>query len=172
MAAAHPHGDPMSRLVLPRPRGGPTVLRLMLGSKLRELREAQSISREDAGFAIRASDSKISRLELGRVGLKERDVADLLSLYGVLDDGARERFLDLVRQANRPGWWHDFSDVLEPWFEMYIGLEEAATRIRAYEVQFVPGLLQTPDYVRAVTLLGHADAPASEIDRRVELRLA
>lgn len=166
----------MSRAMLPQPRvplprGGPTVLRLVLGSRLRQLREARSITREDAGFAIRASDSKISRLELGRVGFKERDVADLLSLYGVLDDAAREGFLGLARQTNRPGWWHDYADVLEPWFEMYVGLEEAASRIREYEVQFVPGLLQTPDYVRAVTLLGHGGAGDADIERRVDLRL-
>lgn len=172
MAAAHPSGDPMSRAMLSQPRGGPTVLRLVLGSRLRQLREAQRITREDAGSAIRASDSKISRLELGRVGFKERDVADLLSLYGVLDDTAREGYLGLARRANRPGWWNGYTDVLEPWFENYVGLEDAAERIRAYEVQFVPGLLQTPDYIRAVTRLGHVGAPDHEIQRRVEFRLA
>jgi transcriptional regulator with XRE-family HTH domain len=153
------------------PRGGPTVLRILLGSQLRQLREARGIGREEAGYAIRASDSKISRLELGRVGFKERDVSDLLTLYGVTDERVREELLSLAAQANAPGWWHRYSDVLPSWFEVYVGLEEAATRIRAYEVQFVPGLLQTEDYARAVTVLGHPDASPEEIERRVALRM-
>ncbi|HEY7484707.1 MAG TPA: helix-turn-helix transcriptional regulator [Streptosporangiaceae bacterium] len=154
-----------------RSRGGPTVLRILLGAELRRLREARNISREQAGYAIRASDSKISRMELGRVGFKERDVSDLLSLYGVTDAEERAALTSLARQANTPGWWHSYSDVLPNWFEVYVGLEEAASRIRAYEVQFVPGLLQTEEYARAVTLLGYADAPEQEIDRRVRLRM-
>jgi hypothetical protein len=154
-----------------RPRGGPTVLRILLGAELRRLREARHISREEAGYAIRASDSKISRMELGRVGFKERDVTDLLSLYGVNDEQDRTALTSLARQANTQGWWHSYADVLPPWFEVYVGLEEAASRIRAYEVQFVPGLLQTEDYARAVTLLGYADAPQYEVDRRVSLRM-
>jgi len=121
---------------------------------------------------IRASHSKISRLETGRVGFKDRDIADLLIFYGVTDEQEREALRALARRANAPGWWHDYSDILPGWFEAYVGLEEAATQIRAYEVQFVPGLLQTKDYARAVTLLGHAAAPAAEIERRVSLRMA
>src|ERR687896_518410 len=84
-----------------RPRGGPTVLRILLGAELRRLREARNISREEAGYAIRASDSKISRMELGRVGFKERDVTDLLSLYGVVDEQERAALTSLARQAMR-----------------------------------------------------------------------
>jgi hypothetical protein len=106
------------------------------------------------------------------VGFKDRDVADLLSLYGVYEERERMAFLALAHQANEPGWWHKYSNVLPNWFEVYIGLEEAASRIRSYEVQFVPGLLQTEGYARAVTLLGHPDAPIEEIERRVALRMA
>jgi transcriptional regulator with XRE-family HTH domain len=144
---------------------------MVLGARLRRLREGRGFSREVAGWQIRASESKISRLELGRVGFKERDVADLLTLYGVLDDTDRAALLTLAREANAPGWWHGYGDVLPPWFLSYIGLEAAASVIRSYEVQFVPGLLQTPEYARAVVLLGHADAPEREIHRRVELRM-
>jgi hypothetical protein len=150
---------------------GPTVLRIMLGGQLRRLRETRGISREVAGYEIRASESKISRMELGRVGFKERDVADLLSLYGVTDPTEREALLVLARQANTPGWWHRFSDVLPGWFQSYLGLEAAAKLIRTYEVQFVPGLLQTRDYARAVILLGHGAAFPDEIDRRITVRL-
>jgi transcriptional regulator with XRE-family HTH domain len=148
------------------------VLKILLGSQLRRLRESRNISRDDAGYAIRASGSKISRLERGRVGFKDRDVADLLSLYGVYDERERMALMSLAHQANEPGWWHKYSNVLPNWFEVYIGLEEAASRIRSYEVQFVPGLLQTEGYARAVTLLGHPDAPSEEIERRVALRMA
>ncbi|MFF5118106.1 helix-turn-helix domain-containing protein [Dactylosporangium aurantiacum] len=152
--------------------GGPTVLRMLLGAHLRRLREAQGVTREDAGWEIRSSESKISRMELGRVGFKERDVADLLTLYGLDDEEERSRLLALARDANNPGWWHRFGDVLPNWFQSYLGLEAAAALIRTYEVQFVPGLLQTKEYARAVVLLGHGRAKADEIDRRVELRMA
>lgn len=154
------------------PRGsaaGPTVLRIGLGGELRRRREAAAVSREVAGDAIRASPAKISRLELGRVGFKERDIVDLLTLYGIDDPTERDQFLALARRANEPGWWHRYADLLPSWFETYIGLEQAASVIRTYELQFVPGLLQHRDYARAVTMLGHTD-PA-EVERRVELRM-
>lgn len=150
---------------------GPTVLRMLLGAQLRRLRESQGVSREAAGWHIRASESKISRMELGRVGFKERDVTDLLTLYGVTDSRERTALLGLARQANTPGWWHRYGDILPSWFQSYLGLEAAAKMIRSYEVQFVPGLLQTRDYARAVVLLGHGRAPADEVERRVELRM-
>lgn len=157
--------------VLSYSRGGPTVLRILLGAQLRRLRRAKGISPEDAGHVIRASHAKISRLELGRVSFKERDVADLLTLYGVTNSADRDAMISLARQANSPGWWHKYSDLLPSWFEMYVGLEEAASVIRAYEVQFVHGLLQTPDYARAVILLANGGAPEEEIERRVALRM-
>ena len=154
------------------PVGGPTVLRILLGAQLRRLREAKRITLEDAGRVIRASHSKISRLETGRVGFKDRDITDLLTFYGVTDEEDRGALRALARRANAPGWWHDYSDVLPPWFEAYVGLEEVATQVRAYEVQFVPGLLQSEDYARAVTLLGHSDELPRDIERRVRLRMA
>lgn len=152
-------------------RGGPTVLRIVLGAQLRRLRDTRQITCEEAGTAIRASHSKISRMELGRVRFRRRDVADLLTLYNVTDEAERAPLLALAERANEPGWWHSYSDILPSWFEVYIGLEEAASRIRSYEVQFIPGLLQTEDYARAVTLLGHPDAPGHEVERRVGLRM-
>jgi len=153
------------------PESGSTVRRILLGAQLRRLREAARISREDAGHTIRASDSKISRLELGRVGFKERDVVDLLALYGVTDEAERDALLTLAREANAPGWWYPYNDVLPSWFQVYIGLEGAASLIRTYEIQFVPGLLQTPDYARATAGAGHLGTPGAEIERRVSLRM-
>ncbi|MEH0974414.1 helix-turn-helix transcriptional regulator [Micromonospora sp. CPCC 205546] len=150
---------------------GPTVLRMLLGAQLRRLRESSGVTREGAGWEIRSSESKISRMELGRVGFKERDVADLLTLYGVTASEEREALLKLARDANSPGWWHRYGDVLPSWFQSYLGLEAAAALIRSYEVQFVPGLLQTREYARAVVLLGHGRAAPAEIERRVALRM-
>jgi hypothetical protein len=152
--------------------GGPTVRRILVGAQLRRLREAKGITRDEAGYVIRGSGSKISRLELGKVSFKERDIADLLSHYGVHDGDQREAILTLARDANAPGWWHNYDDVLPQWFETYVGLEEAASMIRTYEVQFIPGLLQTEDYARAVMIAGRPDLPSDEIEKRVKLRAA
>ncbi|GAA4591694.1 helix-turn-helix transcriptional regulator [Planotetraspora phitsanulokensis] len=149
-----------------------TVLRILLGTQLRRLRESRHITLEEAGHAIRASHSKISRMELGRVSVRGRDVADLLTLYGVADEGERAAMLALVSEASVPGWWHNYGDIVPSWFEAYVGLEQAATGIRNYEVQFVPGLFQTADYARSVIRLGHPDARPEEIERRVEFRMA
>jgi len=148
-----------------------TVLRMLLGAQLRRLREAADISAEKAGYAIRGSRSKISRMETGRVGLKVRDVEDLLTLYGVADERERAKVIALARRSREPEWWTQYNDILPDWFETYLGLESAATAIRTFEMQFVPGLLQTEGYARAVTMLGHQTAPPDEIERRVGLRL-
>ncbi|MFC5896361.1 helix-turn-helix domain-containing protein [Streptomyces ramulosus] len=171
MTAAQPSREPSLRHYLDNPRGGPTVLRIVLGTQLRRLREASGVSREAAGDAIRGSHAKISRLELGRVSCKERDISDLLTLYGVTAESERADFLALARRTSTPGLWHRYNDVLPSWFETHIGLEEAASVIRTYEVQFVPGLLQTPDYARSVARLGHPRASEEDIERRVALRL-
>ena len=150
---------------------GPTVLRMMLGSQLRRFRETAGVTPEQAAYEIRASRSKISRMEHGRVGFKGRDVNDLLTLYGVHDEQIRTRMLAFAQQASTPGWWSKYDDVLPDWFEAFLGLEGAASVIRTFELQFVYGLFQTEDYARAVTLLGNNTASAEEIDRRVSVRL-
>lgn len=150
---------------------GSVVRRMLLGSQLRRLREARGITREAAGYSIRASESKISRMELGRVSFKTRDVEDLLTLYGITDETERASLLSLAREANVAGWWHSYSDVLPSWFPTYVGLEGAASLIRVYEVQFVHGLLQTEAYARAVVRRGMRDASEADVERRVALRL-
>ncbi|WP_300603334.1 helix-turn-helix transcriptional regulator [Trebonia sp.] len=150
---------------------GPTVQRLVLGGHLRRLREEACITTEHAADAIRGSHSKISRMEHGRVGFKERDIADLLTLYGVKAGEEREALLKLAREANTPGWWQGYSDTLPHWVEPYFGLEAAASFIRNFELQFVPGLLQTEGYARAIMRLGNA-LTAEDVERRVEARLS
>jgi len=151
-------------------RGGPTVLRLLVGAQLRRLREASGITREAAGYAIRASEAKISRLEAGRVGFKRRDVADLLAMYGVTDESTRDAVVRLAEQANEPGWWHRYNDTVPGWFSTFVGLEQAAAIIRCYEAQYVPGLLQTEAYANAVIDLGRL-VRIDQVSQRVELRM-
>jgi transcriptional regulator with XRE-family HTH domain len=150
--------------------GGPTVLRILVGTQLRRLREKAGITREDAAYLIRGSGAKMSRLELGRTGFKHRDVVDLLSFYGVTDEAEREAVLSLARRANEPGWWQSYNDVMPGWFEMYVGLEQATSVIRSYEAQFVPGLLQTEAYAQSVVGLGQVAHP-EDVKARVALRM-
>ncbi|MFL6183399.1 MAG: helix-turn-helix domain-containing protein [Actinomycetes bacterium] len=152
--------------------GGPTVQRMLVGTQLRRLRIDAGLSREQAGEAIRASEWKIHRLENGQVGFKDRDIIDLLRLYGVTDPTEVAEFVALAREANSPGWWQHYGDVLPPWFRTYVDLESVATLIRTYEGQFIPGLLQTDAYMRAVVQGAHLDESAEEAGRRVRLRMA
>ena len=147
------------------------MLRMLLGAQLRRLREHAGITRDDAGYHIRASGSKISRMELGRVSFKERDVTDLLEFYGVTDVAEREKLVQLTREANATPWYQKFQDVVPDWFHVFVGLEEAAQLIRVYEVQFVPGLLQTEEYARAIIMQGAPGVDADEVERRVALRM-
>jgi transcriptional regulator with XRE-family HTH domain len=146
----------------------PTVLRILLGTQLRRLRESRGISAQTAAKAIRASESKISRIELGRNAVREVDIADLLNLYGITDTAERDQLLTLAGQANEQGWWHRYQDVLPAWFQSYIGLEASAECIRSFDAQFVPGLLQTEDYATAVLQLGAYTR--TEAHRRLYLR--
>jgi transcriptional regulator with XRE-family HTH domain len=152
--------------------GGPTVQRMLVGARLRRLRTEMGLTREEAAEAIRASEWKIHRLENGQVGFKERDIVDLLRLYEVSDPGEVAEFVALAREANTPGWWQHYGDVLPQWFRTYVDLEAAAAVIRTYEGQFVPGLLQTDDYMRAVVQGAHLEDSNEEVGRRVRLRMA
>src|SRR5215472_10329800 len=165
MSTVEPGGEP------PTDTLGPTVLRMMLGGQLHRFREAAGVTPDRAGYEIRASRSKISRMETGRVGFKERDVADLLALYGVTDPQVLSSMLELVSQANAQDWWARFGDVLPDWFEPYLGLEAAASLIRTFDLQFINGLFQTEEYARAVAVIGLRGAPTPEVDRRVDVRI-
>jgi transcriptional regulator with XRE-family HTH domain len=150
---------------------GSAVVRMMLGAQLRRLREQAGLSPEAAGYRIRASRSKISRMETGRVGFKDRDVADLLELYGVTDARVLAGMQELATQANAQDWWAKFGDVLPDWFEPYLGLEAAASLIRTFDLQFVNGLFQTEAYARSVASIGLRGGGAAEVERRVGVRI-
>jgi transcriptional regulator with XRE-family HTH domain len=150
---------------------GPTVARILLGSQLRRLREEQGVARAEAAEALGTADSTVSRMELGRVALKEANVAVLLSLYGMDDEQERTAFLARVRETNTQCWWHPYSDVTPNWLQRYLGLEATASVIRTYEAQWLPGLLQTEAYAEAMIRLGTYSQREDDVARRVRLRL-
>jgi transcriptional regulator with XRE-family HTH domain len=152
--------------------GGPTVRRMLVGAQLRRLRTDLGLSRAEAAEAIRASEWKIHRLENGQVGFKRRDLVDLLTFYGVTDPDEVEELLEMAADANSPGWWQRYGDLLPSWFRAYVDLEAAATLIRTYEGQLIPGLLQTDDYMRALVHGAHLQDAGEEVGRRVRLRMA
>jgi transcriptional regulator with XRE-family HTH domain len=152
--------------------GGPTVLRMILGRQLAALREKAGLSYDQAAEVIYTSAATVRRMERAEGALKPLNVKSLLIAYGITDAREIDAFLALARDASKPGWWHSYDDVLPPWFRTLIGLEEAASLIRGYDPQWIPGLLQTPDYARASVATGFPDATEEEVTRRVELRLA
>lgn len=157
--------------VLEHQQSGPTLPRMVLGLRLRRLREASGVPRTHVARAVRLTEPELERIEHGRADVGVADVLDLLACYGVRDDAERETLVALIEQAAAPAWWHPYRDVVPCWLEAYLGLERAATVIRSYEPQFVHGLLQTAAYARAVIALGHPNASKGEIERRMELRM-
>ena len=149
----------------------PTVRRRRLALELRRLREAARLTCEEVAEHLECSASKISRVETGRVSVSPRDVRDMLELYGVPAE-QRESLVQLARDSRQKGWWHAYSDTMQPQMATYIGLESAASEIRIYEVSLIPGLLQTEDYARAVIKAGMVNSPAEDIERRVALLMA
>jgi hypothetical protein len=150
---------------------GPTARRIIVGAQLRRLRESAEVTRSAAGYHIRGSESKISRMESGKVGFKLRDVEDLLTLYGEHDEQRREHLVGIAKRSNEPGWWQRAGDAVPDWFSEYVGLESAAVRIQTYELLFVPGLLQTADYARAIVTRGRPEAADPTADERVRVRM-
>jgi transcriptional regulator with XRE-family HTH domain len=153
-------------------RPAPTVGQVVLGRRLQELREAAGIRREEAARVLRVAPATVRRMEMAEVALKIPYVQVLLTTYGVADDEAAA-FVALTEEANQPGWWQRFHDVLPDWFSLYVSLEGAAGLIRSYEPHFVPGLLQTEDYARAVMQAGTiGQTGPGAIERHVSLRMA
>lgn len=148
----------------------PTVLRLVLGKRLRHLRERAGVSFEEAARAIEVTALTVRRIEKAEVGLRIPYVRELLRAYGVpaaeVDD-----FLALAREANKPGWWYSYRDVLPDWFSAYVSLESEAGVIRLYEPHYVPGLLQTRDYATALMRVGFPNETKQDVARRVALRM-
>ncbi|MCP9953506.1 helix-turn-helix domain-containing protein [Actinomadura madurae] len=148
-------------------QGDPFVPRMLLGRRLRELREAARLSRRDAGRRLHGSESRITRLELGRTAARPADVARLLAVYGA-DGDERTLLLALAEQTNARAWWQDDGDIVSRWVRPYLSAEQAAKLVRTFESQYVPGLLQTEDYARAVI---RRASPEPEVERRVAFRM-
>ncbi|MBO4204560.1 helix-turn-helix domain-containing protein [Micromonospora echinofusca] len=148
-------------------RRSPTIRRRRLGAELRRQREAAGITIEVVAEHLECSASKISRIETGHTSATPRDVRDMLQIYGVSDEESEE-LVQIAREARQKGWWHPYSTVLTG---AYVGLEAAASSIRAYEQQVVPGLLQTEEYTKAMILGARTDISAGQIDQMVRVRL-
>ncbi|WP_019070846.1 helix-turn-helix domain-containing protein [Streptomyces hokutonensis] len=152
--------------------GVPSVLRMILGRQLEELRTRAGLTYEEAGAAIGVSHSTIRRMEAAKVArLRLTDAEKLLQVYGVTDRQEIDTFLKSVREASKRGWWHTYRDVMPDWFAAYLSLEQAALQVRAYENEFVHGLLQTEEYARALLGAGNPHAPTEATERRVALRM-
>ncbi|MFE9612167.1 helix-turn-helix domain-containing protein [Streptomyces sp. NPDC006012] len=148
----------------------PTVLRMILGRRLQDMRQAAGASLEDAAKALRVTSLTIRRLEKAEVALKPLYVEKLLETYGA---GTQEidEFVALAERANEPGWWSAYRDVLPNWFTAYVSLETGAKTLRTYEPHYVTGLLQTHVYAREVLRGGFPNGSEEELERRVDLRL-
>ena len=149
----------------------PTVRRRRLALELRRLREAARLTCEEVAEHLECSASKISRVETGRVSVSPRDVRDMLELYGVPEQ-QRDSLVQLSRDSRQKGWWHAYSDTIQPQFATYVGLESAASEIRVYEVNIIPGLLQTEDYARTMMRSGTMNGSHEDVERKVALRMA
>lgn len=153
------------------PRPGPTVGQLVLGKRLLDLREQAGLSREDAAKVIRVAQATVHRMETAKVALKVVYVERLLAVYGIAAPEIAA-FVELVEEANQPGWWQRFHDILPDWFSAYVALEAAASLIRVYEPAFVPGLLQTTGYARTVMETGPlGQTRPAEVERHLALRM-
>ncbi|OAR23079.1 transcriptional regulator [Streptomyces sp. ERV7] len=153
------------------PRSAPTVGQVVLGRRLQDLRERAGLRREEAAKVLRVAPATIRRMETAEVSLKIPYVQLLLKAYGIGDEET-DRFIELAEEANKPGWWQRFHDILPDWFSMYVSLEGAASLIRTYEPHFVPGLLQTEEYARSVMVSGAlGQTKVADIDRHVALRM-
>ncbi|MCF3124842.1 MULTISPECIES: helix-turn-helix domain-containing protein [Streptomyces] len=153
------------------PRSAPTVGQVVLGRRLQDLRESAGLKREEAAKILRVAPATVRRMETAEVALKIPYLQSLLKAYGVTDDEA-DAFVTLAEEANKPGWWQRFHDILPGWFSMYVSLEGAASLIRSYEPHFVPGLLQTEEYARGVMRSGAiGQTRPADIERYVALRM-
>ncbi|KOX44292.1 XRE family transcriptional regulator [Streptomyces sp. NRRL F-7442] len=161
----------MGRRGVSERRAAPTVGQVVLGRRLQELRETAGLKREEAAKVLRVAPATVRRMETAEVALKIPYVQILLTAYGVAADEVAA-FVALAEEANQPGWWQRYHDVLPDWFSLYVSLEGAARIIRSYEPHFVPGLLQTEEYARSVLESGTiGNVGGDAVERHVSLRM-
>nr|GID86071.1 transcriptional regulator [Actinoplanes derwentensis] len=148
---------------------GPTLRRRRLGAELKRCREAAGLTQQDVSRHFEWHSAKVTRIETARVAVTPRDVRDLLTLYSVRDQSYREALVELARMSRERTWWTDYRDIMRP--GNFVGLEAAASAVRTWEPVIIPGLLQTPAYMRSLMKSGRPLDPEEHIDRRISLRL-
>jgi transcriptional regulator with XRE-family HTH domain len=151
------------------PRSSPTARRRRLATALRQLREDRNLNCTEAGKAVGWSESKVSRIETGRVKIAQPDLERLLDLYEVTGE-TRAGLFALARQATHRGWWRSYSDALPAWFENYVGLENGAKLLFTYQNQLVHGLMQTEEYATAIFAAHQPPLSDDEVERRLAAR--
>lgn len=150
---------------------GPTVRRRRLGTELRQLRESNAYKLEEVAAQLGVAPSTLSRIETGKAPTKSAYLNQMLEMYGVVDPAQRQVLVDMAREGHRKGWWAAYDDVLPSGFDIYVGLEAETAAVRGYEVSMVHGLLQTPDYARAVLREMFPRHGIDQIERLVDLRI-
>jgi transcriptional regulator with XRE-family HTH domain len=150
---------------------GPTVRRRRLGTELRKLRESNGYKLEEVAAQLGVAPSTLSRIETGKAPTKSAYLGQMLEMYGVIDQAQRQVLVDMAREGHRKGWWAAYDDVLPSGFDIYVGLEAETAAIRGYEISVVHGLLQTPQYARAVLSEMFPRHTVEQIDRLVDLRI-
>jgi transcriptional regulator with XRE-family HTH domain len=150
---------------------GSTVPRRQLGRYLRDLRNRARLTVRAAASQLEWSEAKMWRIETGQTSLRSHDVETMCKVYGA-PASLTEALMGLAKETKARGWWHSYGDAIPAGFDVFIGLEEAASQIDWYESELVPGLLQTEEYARAIIRAGNPDEDENEIGRRVRLRIA
>jgi transcriptional regulator with XRE-family HTH domain len=151
----------------------PTVKRRRLAAELRAMREQAAMTIEAVARQLEWSTAKISRIENARTSVMPRDVKYLLRVYGI-PEGSEvfQTLTTLARESRQKGWWQSFGDAVPEEFSTYVGLEASVSSLRTYEAEYIPGLLQTEDYARAVIRASMLTAPAESVDQHVAVRMA
>ncbi|MBH1934497.1 helix-turn-helix domain-containing protein [Streptomyces sp. AV19] len=150
---------------------GSTVPRRQLGRYLRDLRNQAGLTVRAAARELERAEATIWRIETGQTSLRSVDVEVMCKVYGA-SGGVTKALKALAKETKAKGWWHAYGDVIAEGFDLFIGLEEATERLDWYESDLVPGLLQTPDYARAIISAHLPDEGPDEVERRVQLRMA
>ena len=149
---------------------GSTVPRRQLGRYLRELRTNARLTVQAAAKALEWSEAKMWRIETGQTSLRSHDVELMCRVYGAPDE-LKVALMGLAKETKGKGWWHAYGDVIPSGFDLFIGLEEAARTLEEYSPELVPGLFQTPDYLRALFKKNRPELKDEEVERRIQLRV-
>ncbi|MEV0323905.1 helix-turn-helix domain-containing protein [Streptomyces sp. NPDC050658] len=152
------------------PRKNPTVRQKRLGTELRRLREAAGLSGEQAAEVLECSKGKISRIETGMSGIRSVELRALLHAYGAAQDDIAQALAEMAREGRRRNWWNQYENMLPPGFVDLAEMESKAVSLHSWETILVPGLLQTPEYMRVLFQRGRLDAPEGELDDHVRGR--